>query len=175
VVVALLALAALTLAPRTSTGETSKTSGVATMKRGAWLAPDQTHVIAGDTITTLPYPSMAVTNLPASADIKDDVSMTFAVTLDTSTGTRVPFVFRERSGILTITPLPEDVKDQVVQPSAIDGTTATVRIKVTAHGARLALIQKVYYEAVQVWLPGQKKHAAALQWTWKPAGQHDQP
>jgi hypothetical protein len=174
--VALLTLAAVTLAPRTSTSETSKTNGVATMKRAVWLAPDETHVVEGlGTITTLPYPSMAVTNLPAGENIKDDLSMTFAVTLDTTTGTRAPFVLRERSGILTITPLPEDVKDHVIQPSAIDGTTATVRIKVTAHGARLALIQKVYYEAVQVWLPGQKKHAAALQWTWKPAGLHDQP
>lgn len=166
-VVLLLALVAPTDA------QSPKESGHAKLLRATWLEPGEAHTIdPHGTITTNERPMRIVTNIPQADDLKGDLTMTFVVEFDTTTGTKAPLLFTQRSSILTITPSPEDLKDDVIQPSAIDGTTAKVRVDVTAHGARLTGLKPVYFEQVKVWMPGQKKKQQVLEWTWKPYGKH---
>ncbi len=148
-------------------------TGNAKMVRATWQSPDKAHVIVGTgTITRLERPTLAITNLPPDEDLKTDLTMRVVVELDTSTGTRAPINLKQRSGMLTMTPLPEDLKDDIIQPSAIDGTTAKVRIDITADQVRLRFLKSVYYEQVKITLPAQNKKQQSMDWTWKPFGKH---
>jgi len=171
-------LAMLQLAPLPLVGSSDATATdppvIAKMVRAEWQTPDAAHTIEPHgTITTMSRPTSVTTNLPPDEDLKGDLTMRIVVEFDTTKSNKAPIKFRQRSGMLTITPLPEDIKDDVIQPSAIDGNTAKVRIDVTADGVRLRFLKKVYYEQVNVGLPGQKKKQQTMQWTWKPSEQHD--
>jgi hypothetical protein len=136
-----------------------------------WLAPDASHTVKPyGPITTLVSPLRAVTTLPPPAEIPDDLSLVLEVTLDTSTGVDAPLIFSTRSGILQPQP-PQGIKDGKIQPSAIDGTTATVRVQVKTNAAKLRILQPVYYEVVTIVLRG--RGSRSLRWTFKPWGKHD--
>ena len=173
----LLLLAALLLAPfGTLADARDDDSTQARMTKGRWQDPGPEHTIEPHgTITERAYPKYMVTKLPPAEDLTEDLPMTVILHFDVSKGTDAPLSFTQRSGILTITPNPEDLKDNVIQPSAIDGDKAKVRIDVSAHAKRLNFIKPVYFEQLAFWLQGDGKRRAILDWTWKPNGKHDEP